>query len=254
MEHLQQHLKLFKKGLEYESSQSQTPSCGSSQNTEESKTKNFNSSDAKEPAKSAGETPLSARKSVRCSTLKQKQNKMSSDDKTDSDYEDNLRTSRQKSARKSLDSRKLASSTNSNQITKTNSKNVSPQEKGAAELRSRSLLNRTRKEDLSEGIGSKVFDFLSESDDDIPLLKSYNSEKQISEQNFQNLRNNTSTPLNKSSIFDSGNSPSLNNSLSHPSTPIVIREISSQLDNIKKELETLEAMRLADLQQRVCKV
>ncbi|XP_065364318.1 uncharacterized protein LOC135957498 [Calliphora vicina] len=41
--------------------------------------------------------------------------------------------------------------------------------------------------------------------------------------------------------------------LSHSPTPVVMDELSSQLSNIKKELECLEAMRLADLKQRMCK-
>lgn len=49
-------------------------------------------------------------------------------------------------------------------------------------------------------------------------------------------------------------SPSLTRHLSHsPQSSPVVDDFSSQLDNIKKELKRLEAKRLADLKERICK-
>lgn len=262
---MQQHLKLRKQGLEYESSQSQTPSIGDSQTIEETEEKDKpqqkESSKQKAESKSAN---LSTRKSTRCAPAKLKQEFISSEDTTNSENEDGLRSLKERKI--CLDNMENDFSTTSSKETST-TKPTNTNAKNAVEanlkcVKSLNLSYNCKSKLLEKSSESlNVFDFSDNDDNNVPcdkpLLERKNSfkNKSLKLSLRKECRSSSSPVLENESVESvvSLRSQSQSENLSQSPTPVVINEISSQLNNIRKELESLEAMRLADLKHRTCK-
>lgn len=269
---MEQHLKLRKQGLEYESSQSQTPSSGNSQTVEETERKD--KKQQKESSKQKAESKsvnISSRKSTRCGTAKLKQEYFSSEDKTDSDNHGGLGSLKDRKSTSCLGNMEKDSSPTSSKepcTTKpTNTNSTNAAESTLKCVKSLNLSYNGKSKSLEKSSESlNVFNFSDNDHDDdgllfdMPLLERKKVLKNKSSK-LSLTRECVSSSSYISSVLENASvesvvslrSQSQNKNGSQSPTPVVINEISSQLNNIRKELESLEAMRLADLKHRTCK-
>ncbi|XP_046803413.1 uncharacterized protein LOC111678628 isoform X2 [Lucilia cuprina] len=257
LQHLEKHLKIRRQGLEYESSQSQTPSTGNSQSPEETETKPVkpqSSTPTKEVPETKSNKNTSPRKSTRCTNTKQKWQYISSEDKTDSENDDNLAKLKERKLTRDVVNQTKTSNTNTSKedtTKKSDNKNVKETKK-ATNL---SYNNCQTKLDEKSSESSNIFDFSTDTEDDKPLK---DIRKLIqNKKSLLPLKGKHNSLCNGTSVIETSvieiNSTVRSKNLSHSSSVLVMDELSSQLSNIKKELESLEAMRLADLKQRMCK-
>lgn len=310
--------------MEYESSQSQTPSTGNSQSTDDIEEKVTKTQEQPSPSKKIAKDNLTLRKSARCTPTKLQQQYMSSEDKTDdSDMDNKPRSLRERksttNATKTIEnSNAKTSKEESNKKSENNNKSNEKTTRSC--VRSLNLSYNSHNKSLDKcSESSNVFDFSTDTEDDnlkkdkvkpkraaskspltnnksnkqstvaspVTTQKSDNNESQskrikrdITKSPITHSRPFTVIPIpivqlsdtdddrplkdNKNSVENSLNmninsvitmgpiSPRSKN-VSRSPVPAVMDDLSSQLNNIKKELESLEAMRLADLKQRMCK-
>ncbi|XP_037826596.1 uncharacterized protein LOC119614549 [Lucilia sericata] len=257
LQHLEKHLKIRRQGLEYESSQSQTPSTGNSQSPEETETNPVEQQHptlTKEVTETKSNKTTTPRKSTRCIPTKQKWQYISSEDKTDSENDDNLAKLRERKLTRDVVNQTKPCNTNTfkeDSIKKSENNNVKDTKK-ASNL---SYNNCQAKLDEKSSESSNVFDFSTDTEDDKPLKelrKVIENKKSMLPLKGNRSSSRNETPVVETSVIEIS-SPGRSKNLSHSPSVVVMDELSSQLSNIKKELESLEAMRLADLKQRMCK-
>ncbi|KAM7348828.1 uncharacterized protein ACRADG_008014 [Cochliomyia hominivorax] len=325
MQHLQDHLKRRKQGLEYESSQSQTTSTGNSQDTDENDKKDKTNSTKEFTTTNTSST----RKNTRCMPPKQQSEYVSSEDKTDSENEGNLKKPKDHKSADKITNQDQKSRTSS---TKPDNSKITENTKQERTIRNcvKSLSYKSPIQSLEKcSESSDVFDFSTYPEDndktikeklkqkrnklslnktkdmksspdkdgqeildldDVPLLErkkltqikrcspkdkigNYTSDhnKQLNNSQKSKVIHQISETDDDIIVMEGPNTNNLNNcikfnsiislrtpspkikTLSHSPTPAIIDDLSSQLNNIKKELESLEALRLADLKQRMCK-
>lgn len=169
---MEKHLKLRRQGLEYESSQSQTPSSGNSQTIEEKDetyTKQPQQSSTKEAVtESKIDNKSPTRKSTRCSPTKQKRYYISSDD---SESDTHLKTVKETKPTNDLINLTKDVSTNSSKEHNTkNPDNNNSKETTRNCVKSVNLTyNSQTKSPEKSSQSSNVFDFSTDTDDDKPL-------------------------------------------------------------------------------------